>query len=237
MTKILFISDTHGFHRQLKIDSDIDMIIHCGDSTNYRELYKNQQEYEDFLDWYSNIPVKHKLLCAGNHDIWATKKYNTDRVKELGITYLEHESITIEGLKIFMSPYTPIFGDWSFMIDRAKIDRYWQMTDDDIDIFICHGMPRAILDLSHNREGTLEYCGDGALLKRLFKIKPLLFCGGHIHDSDGCFNYGVRTLEEYYKTTFLNAALVRDRAFDKGLVHQGIIVEIENKVIKNITIK
>ena len=40
--KILHISDTHGFHNLLTIPKDIDMVIHSGDSTNYKDLYKNE---------------------------------------------------------------------------------------------------------------------------------------------------------------------------------------------------
>jgi predicted phosphodiesterase len=233
--KIKFISDTHGFHRQLKIEDNIDMIIHCGDTTNYRELYKNEQEFTDFLEWYKELSIKHKLLCAGNHDFWATKKYNVEKCKEFGIIYLEHESIIIEGLNIFMSPYTPEFCSWAFNINRAKIDRYWQTIDENIDIFICHGPARGMLDLSHDKEGILEYCGDGALFKNLCRIKPKIFCSGHIHDSGGCFNYGMKKLD-YPDITFLNAALVKDGAFSKGLIHQGITIDfdVETKEIKNI---
>lgn len=62
-----FISDTHMQHPFLIVPKDIDCVIHAGDSTNFYELYKNQLEFENFINWFSNLPVKNKILIAGNH--------------------------------------------------------------------------------------------------------------------------------------------------------------------------
>ena len=79
--KILHISDTHGFHNLLTIPKDIDMVIHSGDSTNYKDLYKNEVELQDFIYWYSRVKVKYKILIAGNHDI--TLEKNLFNIKQM----------------------------------------------------------------------------------------------------------------------------------------------------------
>lgn len=123
--KILAISDTHGFHNEFhKLDfNGIDMIIHAGDISNSKSPSFNEGEVLNFLDWYSSLKVKHKILVAGNHDTSIEAKLvNPKEFKN--ITYLYHESTTIEGINIFGSPYTPIFCNWAFNKDRSKLDAY-----------------------------------------------------------------------------------------------------------------
>lgn len=66
--KVQLISDTHGYHKYVNVDASVDMIVHSGDSTNYYDLIKNEIEFRDFIDWFSKLPIKHKVLIAGNHD-------------------------------------------------------------------------------------------------------------------------------------------------------------------------
>jgi predicted phosphodiesterase len=221
--KIKIISDTHQQHQGLLIEKDLDSIIHCGDSTNYYNLQYNQIEFDIFIKWYSELPIKNKILIAGNHDAWSIKRYNVDKVKDLGITYLEHEYYELNNLLIFGSPYTPTRGKWYHMKDRSKLDRVWQALEPDIDILITHGPPKTMLDLNHNRDGKLEYCGDGALLKHVLIKKPKYHCFGHTHNSEGCFNQGIRIFED---TTFINASCVTNGKIGQGVSSQGIIINI-----------
>lgn len=221
--KTALISDTHSYHRMINLPTDIDCIVHCGDSTNYRELYKNEIEFEDFLDWYSNLDIKYKILNAGNHDSHLTKKYNKDKVKEAGIIYLEHEYYEIEGLKLFSSPYTPLFGDWSFMIDRSKLSRYWEVLEEGIDLLVSHGPPKGILDIAEKRDGNIEFCGDSALWKAVNKVKPKYHVFGHIHDNHNIINNGIRIVND---TTFINCSMVEDGKFTQGIINKPIIIEL-----------
>jgi Icc-related predicted phosphoesterase len=226
MKKIQVLSDTHGFHNQVFIQDNVDCVIHCGDSTNYFYSKDNEVEFYDFIKWYSTINVKHKVLIAGNHDAWSMRKYNIDKVKDLGIIYLEHEYYELEGLKLFGSPYTPTFGNWYHMKDRGKLSRYWEELEESIDILITHGPPYGILDLSENREGILENCGDKALLNRILKVKPKYHCFGHIHNNKYNLNQGTRTIQEL-DTIFMNCSMVKDGEFDKGLVNNGLIINLK----------
>jgi len=68
--KILHISDTHGYHGtfpESRFES-MDVVVHSGDCSNYRDSYRNSNEVLDFIEWYKNVPVKHKIYVAGNHD-------------------------------------------------------------------------------------------------------------------------------------------------------------------------
>lgn len=224
--KIQLTSDTHGHHNQLVIEEDVDMIIHAGDSTNYFDPTMNHKEFHDFITWWELLDVKYKLLIAGNHDAWALKQYNKDRVKESGI-YLEHSEVEIEGIKIFGSPYTPTFGNWYFNINRSKISRYWEVIPDGLDILVTHGPPKNILDLTYNQSNKLESVGDSALLKVVEKKQPKYHVFGHVHDDKDLKNYGSRKINGI-ETEFLNVSAVKDGRFDLGIINHGQIIEIKS---------
>jgi len=139
-------------------------------------------------------------------------------IEAYGIIYLEHEYIEVEGIKIFGSPYTPTFGNWSFMKSRATINRLWETVTEPADILILHGPPKGILDLSYDRDGILERCGDNTLHKLIKGMKPKLVCFGHIHDNQDILNFGTFTRNG---VTYSNAAAVKDGEMDKGIKHHG----------------
>lgn len=170
--KILTISDTHTLHSMIPLDNlkDIDMIIHSGDSSNIYNPYVNEHEVRNFITWFHSLPVKHKIFVAGNHDTSIEKRLITkDNFEACSINYLEHESITIDGINIFGSPYTPIYGNWSFMKHRSKLDEYWKEIPENTDILITHGPPKGIMDLAYSMDNQLEYCGDKSLLNHVIK--------------------------------------------------------------------
>jgi len=223
---ILGISDTHGFHKEFNFSDfkNIDMIIDAGDFSNHKSPAFNQAEVVDFLVWYSNLPIKYKILIAGNHDTSIEAKLVRPKEDFKDIIYLEHESITVEGINIFGSPYTPSFGGWSFMKQRGKLDPYWAEIPDNTDILITHGPPKGILDLSYNREDVLEYCGDKELLNHVYRVRPKHMIFGHIHNYKDCHNKGSRTVHDI-KTQFHNVSCVTDRKFELGLTSKGIILK------------
>jgi Icc-related predicted phosphoesterase len=227
--KILHISDTHGFHDDFPKDyfNGIDMIIHSGDCSNSSYLQDSVVEVTNFLNWYETIPVKYKILVAGNHDTAiARKAIKKEDMIMRGIAYLENESIQIKGLKIWGSPITPTFGQWSFMKARDKTHEVWDTIPTDTDIVIVHGPPKGIRDLSLDRENNLEMCGDKALAKRMNIVNPQLMCFGHIHNCKGIINQG--TSKHYgSRTLFSNGACVDDGRFDKGLTSFGNIIELK----------
>lgn len=223
--KTFLISDSHGFHNQIVIPPDIDCIIHSGDSTNYWELYKNQLEADSFIDWFSKLDIKYKVMCGGNHDHYLMKKYNIDKIKDLGIIYNEHGYEEVNGRLFFLSNYTPTFGDWFFMKDRQKLSRYWEELIEGIDVLITHGPPRSIMDLSYDRMGKLEFCGDGALYKKILKINPKIHTFGHLHSNSDIINYGSRTIANV-DTIFYNSSMVEDNNFEAGIINKGHIINI-----------
>jgi len=228
--KILHISDTHGFHGMFPNErfKDVDVVVHSGDCSNWRDVGRNSVEVKNFIEWYKNVPVKHKIFVAGNHDTSIERRLITPAdFAEAGIIYLENAATTIDGVKFWGSPHTPTFGDWAFMKAREKINKVWDTIPADTDILIVHGPPKGIRDLSFDREGKLEMCGCGALFKKCKRIRNLkAVCFGHIHNMDGVdTNQGV-SVYDFSDTIFSNAACVYDGRFDKGLTSFGNIIII-----------
>lgn len=224
--KIWHISDTHTYHYLLQKPEGIDMVIFSGDCSNPRDPYANEPEVRNFIDWFSKLKAKYKIFIAGNHDSSIEKGLVTrGDFRASGIIYLENEGIEIEGLKIWGSPHTPTFGNWSFMKAREKINRVWEHIPEDTDILVVHGPPKGILDQSYNREGVYERCGCNALKKQVLnRIKPQLMCFGHIHNFEDIINQGTLKLSEY-PTLFSNGSVVEDNKFGK-LSSNGNIIEL-----------
>lgn len=229
--KMLHLSDTHGFHRNFPENrfEGIDIIVHSGDCSNFRDTYRNEYEVRNFIEWYKNVPVKYKIYVAGNHDTSIERRIITPGdFAAAGIIYLENEATTINGIKFWGSPITPTFGEWSFMKARAKTYSVWQAIPDDTDVLIVHGPPKGVRDLSFDREGNLEMCGDLSLMKRCWALKDKLklVCFGHIHNMDGVeTNQGISHYS-FTPTVFSNAACVWDGKFDLGLTSYGNILTI-----------
>ena len=228
--KILHLSDTHGFHGDFPINrfEGIDVVVHSGDCSNYKDPYRNEPEVRSFIDWYRDVPVEHKIYVAGNHDTSIERRMITPGdFAEANIIYLENAATIISGIKFWGSPHTPTFGEWAFMKSRDKLHRVWDTIPADTDVLIVHGPPKGVRDLSFDRNGKLEFCGCSALMKKCFKMKDQLkyVLFGHIHDMDHVDNQGV----SYYSktpTVFSNAACVDDGKFDKGLTSFGNILII-----------
>lgn len=224
--KIWHISDTHSFHNLLVVPKDIDIVIHSGDFSNYRDLYKNEIETKDFITWYSNLDIKYKILVAGNHDAFpsiAPKEFK-DLCEESNIIYLENESVEIEGIKIYGSPVQPTFGNWYFQKRREKLFKFWENIPDDTDILVVHGPPQGILDLSYSRDHRLEYCGCRSLKRHILERLNLKFClFGHIHNNENIINAGIMKLS-ICDTIFSNGSVVCDGKFGK-LISNGNILE------------
>ena len=224
--KIWHISDTHGYHDLLTIPNGIDMVIHSGDCSNPRDPYNNEPEVRKFIDWYKDLSIKHKVYVAGNHDTSIEKRLVTKKdFEDNNIIYLENDYTTIEGIKIFGSPHTPTFNNWSFMKDRVKLDRFWRLAiHEPCDIIVVHGPPKGILDKSYDEKNKMEACGDKSLLNIVLEMQPAYMLFGHIHNCKDIINAGMLKLSAY-DTWFSNGSVLCDGKFGK-LTSNGNIFEI-----------
>jgi Icc-related predicted phosphoesterase len=203
------------------------MVIHSGDCSNPRDPYNNEPEVRAFIDWYKELPIKHKIYVPGNHDTSIEKKLVIKQdFTDAGIIYLEDDLVEIQGVMIYGNPYTPQFGQWAFMKDRVKLDRYWtQAMPGYVDILVTHGPPKGILDKSYDRDNYLECCGDKSLLNKVLEVQPAYHLFGHIHNCKDIVNAGMQKLSTC-DTWFSNGSVVTDGKFGT-LSSNGNIIEID----------
>jgi len=184
------VSDTHGMYEQVDVPN-ADVYIHAGDITRSGKL----SEIKHFNNYLSTLPHKHKIIIAGNHD-WGFER-SPDEARNLitNGTYLEDESVTINGFKFYGSPWQPWFLNWAFNLHRGKnISSKWDLIENDTDVLITHGPAFGILD--RVLRGESVGCSD--LLDTINKIKPKYHICGHIHEA-----YGT---DEVDNTRFINAS-------------------------------
>lgn len=197
--RLVFISDTHGLHHQLKLPYG-DVLFHCGDFSRRGRL----EECTDFLNWYGSQAHPHKVLIAGNHDFLAEQ--NSVLFESLipeNVHYLNDSGCEINGIKIWGSPIQPWFFDWAFNRQRgAEIRKHWDLIPEGTDILLTHGPAYGILD-EVARDKRPVGCRD--LLKRVRDLQVKIHACGHIHEAYGDLSIdGIR---------YLNASIL-DEAYD-----------------------
>jgi Icc-related predicted phosphoesterase len=211
--KTTFISDTHGQHKRLTkhIPNETELLIHAGDLSKLGTL----PEIASFMDWFENLPIKHKVFIAGNHDFLMENEPTI--LQSLldnysNFHYLENSKIEIEGIRIWGSPISPFFFNWAFNVHRgAPIRAYWDRIPDNLDILITHGPPFGFGDMTARNEKV--GCVD--LLEKVETTKPKFHVFGHIHES-----YGI---SKNKATTFVNASVLN---LKYELVNSPIMVEL-----------
>lgn len=228
--RIWHIGCTHMKHEQLEIPDNVDIVLHSGDYTNNSIQHINEKEYEDFLQWvYTNLGhIPLKIFTPGNH---STFEYNepkraTQMAQEVGVELLIDDHTVVDGIKIFASPYTPAYGNWSFMVARNKIAKRWEtLIDNDVDILLTHGPSKGIFDLTREfGSGKLVQVGDKGLSNRIKKLKKLkLHCFSHIHSSPFINNNGILVRDGVF---YSNASAVKDSEVRKGIQFNGNLFTI-----------
>lgn len=218
--KITCISDTHNQHTHIPPDwlEGGDVLVHAGDISGRGSL----REIEDFLAWFNELPYKHKIMIAGNHDFWF-EKVSTFAVNEMlaekypNIVYLNDSGVEIDGVKFWGSPVQPWFYDWAFNRMGTDICRHWDMIPLDTDVLIVHGGPKHIGSLNITARDRNDV-GCPYLYEKLSELKQLkLFVQGHIHEGRGTYTFADKQL-------FVNASLLN---LQYELVNKPFVIDTE----------
>lgn len=180
---ILHISDTHGLHRQLAGLPEADVIVHSGDFTQAG----TEHEALDFMNWFCDLPYRHKIFIAGNHDdcLYGAELSGLDD----NCHYLCRSGVCIDGVNFYGIPL--FVGDVLYGTDKPQ-DR---SVPRDTEVLITHRPPLDVLDF----DGGRRY-GCPELLKEIEAARPKLHLFGHIHAAFG--------IEKRNGILFSNAALV-----------------------------
>lgn len=196
--RILHLSDTHGRHPRLRALPKADVLVHSGDFC----MVGSEQEAIDFMDWFCDLPYRHKIFICGNHDdcLYGANINGLDD----NVHYLCNSGIEIEGLKFYGIPM--FMGDC--VTDGQSIN--YATIPTDTDILITHSPAFGILDFGDN----LNY-GSEELLQAVTNINPRVHLFGHIHKQHGITTIGT--------TIFSNGAIMND---DYSTLNHPNIIEL-----------
>lgn len=182
--KICIISDTHSLHNQITHKlPEADCLIFAGDMCNVGYLH----EVQYFADWLDKIKSRFIsiIIVAGNHDWPFQKEPNAARkyIEDTGAIYLENKETIVNGFKVWGSPATREFCNWSFNYTEEELKEIWKTIPNDVDILVTHSMPKNILDFTPHGDVNV---GEVGLVKRIKQLKDLkLYIGGNLHYHGG----------------------------------------------------
>lgn len=189
---IVCVSDTHELHRELDVPTG-DVLICAGDFTMFS---RSVAAIRDFDQWLGELPHRHKLVIPGNHEFFLEADPGKRSLLS-NATVLIDEAIEIDGLRIYGSPLTPLYGGAFGVSSADERTKRWARIPPAIDVLVTHGPPYGIMDSSLELPTPM---GDSELLAAVQRIKPSLHIFGHVHGG-----YGQVVLGE---ARFVNAALM-----------------------------
>ena len=203
--KILHLSDTHNCHRRLRDLPEADVVVHSGDFC----MAGTEQEALDFLNWFCDLPYKHKIFICGNHDD-CLYGANIDGL-DGNVHYLCNSGIEIEGVNFYGVPM--FMGDC--ITDRQS--RHYANIPDDTDVLITHTPAYGILDY----DDGINY-GSAEILMKLSDLSLKAHLFGHIHAQHGM---EWRHLAAGQPTLFSNGAIMNA---DYTILSTPNIIIVEN---------
>lgn len=211
MSKIVAVSDMHG---QLPDIPECDILVLGGDNApDFMEerpgsravidkgAERQREWYESvFADWLCQVPAKHAVGIGGNHDFGLDG--HAPFAYGLPWTYLLDEEATIEGLRVYGTPWVPNLQFWAFYGSDAALQARAEAIPEGLDILISHGPP---LGQGDRVKGWQQTClGDVHLAKAIVRKKPRVTVCGHIHEGFGKYEslgvpvYNASILDEMY---------------------------------------
>jgi len=214
--RFVCISDTHGRHWEMtqRLPAG-DVLLHAGDFSMSGE----EAEVLDFSSWLRSLHFSKKVIIAGNHDLTFEQKSLQDSSKgkpaedavrqaflatfkeDDNVVYLEDAECSVQGIRIYGTPWQPEFGYWAFNLPRgAPIAEKWTAIPAGIDVLLVHGPPLGRGDAclpARRRVG----CAD-LLTEIQSRIRPGFCVYGHVHEGAGVTFDGT--------THFINASSLNE---------------------------
>lgn len=158
--RCVFISDTHGMHRQLTLPEG-DVLIHAGDFTRMGDM----DDCADFNLWLGEQPHAHKIVVFGNHEHNAEWKADADRLL-CNATLLRDASVTLE---VRGGRQLRVHGTNFCWPMRSRNPVYDEIAEGTVDVLVAHGPVAGYAD---GGKGCAE------LLRVAQRVRPRLVVGG-----------------------------------------------------------
>ena len=184
--KIVHISDTHGCHHQLRNLPEADVAVHSGDFT----MNGSEEEALDFMNWFCDLPYKHKIFICGNHDdcLYGANIEGLDS----NVHFICNSGVEIEGIKFYGIPM--------FLSDcvTERQNQNYANIPNDTDVLITHSPAYGILDF----DDGINY-GSEELIEKISTLNLKAHLFGHIHAQ-----HGIITLSH---TIYSNGAIMNSQ--------------------------
>lgn len=197
--KIVSTSDIHG-----ELDFNIpsgDILTISGDICPCRGSCNPTVQMfwinNKFLPWCSKLIndeiVNHIIWVCGNHDFCGRKFVNSPGSNfhlalPSNVHYLEDSMVEIEGVKIYGTPWTPTFGNWSYMAAEPVLDNIYAKIPEGLDILLSHGPAKGwndvILQSYPDGSRCTDNLGSDALRRHVLRTKCAWLLHGHIHSGN-----------------------------------------------------
>ena len=166
--KILHLSDTHNYHHRLQYLPEADVVVHSGDFC----MVGTEQEALDFLNWFCDLPYKHKIFICGNHDdcLYGANIEGLDS----NVHFICNSGVEIEGINFYGIPM--------FLSDciTERQNQNYAKIPGDTDVLITHSPAYGILDF----DDGINY-GSEELLEKISTLNLKAHLFGHIHAQHG----------------------------------------------------
>ena len=211
--RIAVISDTHG-----RLNWDIpscDVFIHVGDITGGGSLQETAvfaNKLRERMD--SPEGPEHAIIVPGNHDE-CFELFPEPTLALFGpcVHVLLHESLVLDGVLFFGSPWTPPFMQWHFMAPEQRLAAMYEAMPAEVDVLATHGPPYGVLDPGWQA----AHVGSTALASAISVRNVQHHVFGHLHAAGG------RMLQQEH-TTFYNVAACNDAYV---LVNQPRVFDVQ----------
>lgn len=210
--RIVATADLHG---HLPNIPDADLLLIAGDiCPDMLSYYQCKWLDKVFRPWLEQYPAV--VGIAGNHDFVFEEMLGAADL-ELPWTYLQDTGTTIQGVKIWGTPWVPLLRNWAFFDEDEDLDKSLDLIPDDTDIVVGHGPPHLYGDLTVPMFGS-SHAGYPGINSMLNRVRPKAYVCGHIHEGYGLYRHP--------DTDVYNVAYV-DENYSPGNPPQAISIESE----------
>lgn len=186
--RVAAIADLHGLLPDVPA---CDLLLLGGDLTptsDHTPAFQARWLDGPFRAWLEAAPAQHVVGIAGNHD-FVFQQAPELVPADLPWTYLEDSATTVEGVRVWGSPWTPWFYDWAFNAPRDRAvgeaflaERYAQVPVG-TDVLLLHGPPAGY----GGATASGVEAGAQAAVELVDRVRPRLAAYGHIHEGRGAW--------------------------------------------------
>ncbi len=189
MTRIVHVSDTHGYLSPLPPDAQV--VVHSGDFLpnktfgvwSIERAFQPtwiEQNAEQIKRWVRDRPF---LITHGNHDYIDSVPF----LRAIGVDAhcLDDVRYVHDGIVFHGFPHVPFYtGQWNYETSNRELEARTQAIDlEGVNVLVSHSPFYGVLDM--NRKGIR--CGSKPMRHRMQHSShvPEYFLCGHIHESNG----------------------------------------------------